>query len=234
MQVDHKYQTTIFICTWIITSLFKTIVTSSAHNVIENKLLDTKTYPKDSEKRKLKIERMSDQFMKIVMYIVLTALCYYVMKDSDFLHWSIGGQGSGDLHIFDHYPCQEFPPLYYELYLIKFSYYAYELYESVVYLRKRHDFYEMFVHHLATIILVYSTFASNMLKTGGPIMLLHNFTDIFLQIFKLFFDFVTVPAKISIYFVFLGTWIYCRMVVFPIIYIHGIYTAGVVSTESGV
>lgn len=99
------------------------------------------------------------------------------MKDSSFLHWSLGGKNT-HLNLYENYPCQEYPPYYYEMYLAKFAFYVYELYETIVYLRKRHDFYEMFTHHIATFILVYSTFSCNLMTYGGPIMLLHSMTDI--------------------------------------------------------
>lgn len=61
--------------------------------------------------------------------------------------------------------------------------------QTFVYKRSRHDFYEMATHHFATIMLVYSTYSLNIMKLGGPIMLIHNYTDIYIQVLKISFEF---------------------------------------------
>lgn len=160
--------------------------------------------------------------MKLSLYTISTLACYYVMKDSDNLHWALGGKNSY-LNLYENYPCQKYPPLYYEMYLAKFAFYCYELYETIVYLRQRHDFYEMIVHHIATFILVYSTFSCGFMTYGGPVMLLHSITDIFVQMFKLCFDFIGIRGKALMYPLFVGSWIYCRIIVFPFIYISHVY-----------
>lgn len=50
---------------------------------------------------------------------------------------------------------------------------------------KRKDFWEMFIHHIATIILISFSYVINMTKMGGLILLVHDSTDYFLEFAKM-------------------------------------------------
>jgi len=50
---------------------------------------------------------------------------------------------------------------------------------------KRKDFWPMCIHHCATILLIAFSYSINMLNIGTVIMVLHDFSDIFLELSKL-------------------------------------------------
>ncbi|CAK8671331.1 unnamed protein product [Clavelina lepadiformis] len=50
---------------------------------------------------------------------------------------------------------------------------------------KRKDFWIMFAHHIATIFLIMFSYSINMLNVGMLIMLLHDFSDVFLETSKI-------------------------------------------------
>ena len=149
------------------------------------------------------MDRLSDQGMKIFLYSILSYISWFTIKDSNFLHWTLFGSAT-DISLSENYPCKPFPPFYVEVYLFKLTYYFDELVTVFLYHRHKHDFYEMTSHHLATITLVYSTYATNLLGWGGPIMILHNISDIFLSVFKLSIEFCSTPGRVVTYFSFLA------------------------------
>lgn len=51
-----------------------------------------------------------------------------------------------------------------------------------VFLFLRQDFFIMFVHHLATILLITFSYTNNMVRVGTMIMSLHDASDIFLEV----------------------------------------------------
>jgi len=52
---------------------------------------------------------------------------------------------------------------------------------------RQKDFYEMIIHHIVTVILIFSSYYTSCFRIGTAIMLLHDISDPFLEIAKLFF-----------------------------------------------
>lgn len=47
---------------------------------------------------------------------------------------------------------------------------------------KRKDFWQMFVHHIATIVLMALSWVANMQRIGSVVLLIHDLADIFLEV----------------------------------------------------
>ncbi|GJQ85321.1 hypothetical protein Trydic_g10565 [Trypoxylus dichotomus] len=85
---------------------------------------------------------------------------------------------------------------------------------------KRKDFWQMFVHHIATIILMSFSWICNLIRIGTLVLVTHDCADIFLEAAKM--------AKYSgyqkicdtIFAIFTVLWIVTRLGVFPFWIIH--------------
>lgn len=75
--------------------------------------------------------------------------------------------------------------------LMRWYYYlstAHYVHMSLFQLRdvKRKDFWEMFLHHIVTLVLLFQSYMLNFLKFGACTLILHDAADIFLELAKLF------------------------------------------------
>lgn len=59
---------------------------------------------------------------------------------------------------------------------------------NVLFHRDRRDFSEFLLHHILTIALVLFSYSVNFLPVGAIIMLLMDFSDIFVAVFKMAVD----------------------------------------------
>lgn len=74
------------------------------------------------------------------------------------------------------------------MYVIKFAFHIFELCETLYQGRARRDFYEMFLHHIVTLMLIGTSYASNFLPLGAACMFIHDLSDITLNFMKLAID----------------------------------------------
>ncbi|XP_057292775.1 ceramide synthase 5-like isoform X2 [Hydractinia symbiolongicarpus] len=70
-------------------------------------------------------------------------------------------------------------------YLMELSFYTSLLFSQFID-AKRKDFYQMFLHHIVTIMLIFSSFAINHHRIGVVIMFLHDASDFWLEAAKVF------------------------------------------------
>jgi len=86
---------------------------------------------------------------------------------------------------------------------------------NILFHRDRRDFSEMFLHHIVTIVLILFSYTVNFLPVGSVIMLIMDFSDIFVAVFKMAVD-VQDTIQNFFFFLMLATWIYFRMYFFPV------------------
>lgn len=72
----------------------------------------------------------------------------------------------------------------YWYYMIEMGYYTSSL-VSQFYEVKRKDFYQMFIHHVATVILIGFSFVSSRIRLGAIVIVVHDFSDISLEACKM-------------------------------------------------
>jgi ceramide synthetase len=48
--------------------------------------------------------------------------------------------------------------------------------------RARKDFWEMFIHHIVTLLLLSFSWSSNLIRVGTLVLILHDVGDIFLEV----------------------------------------------------
>ncbi|XP_063071166.1 ceramide synthase 5 isoform X2 [Engraulis encrasicolus] len=82
------------------------------------------------------------------------------------------------------YPYQVLTPDVYRYYVIELAFYWSLMFSQFIDI-KRKDFLIMFVHHLATIILISFSFANNMVRVGCLVLAVHDSSDFLLEAAKL-------------------------------------------------
>ena len=107
--------------------------------------------------------------------------------------------------------------------MVKIGYNIFELVYLVLFERGRFDFSSMFLHHVCNLMLVYSAYSMNMFKLGGPIMAVHDLTDIFVSFMKIVYEFFSFYWLLLSYLTMLISFIYCRLIVLPFFILKPLY-----------
>ena len=84
--------------------------------------------------------------------------------------------------------------------MISMSFY-WSLAVSQFYDVKRKDFWQMFIHHIATLLLLAFSWVCNLHRIGSLVLFLHDCADIFLEVIFVYFSFI--PFFPSIFIVFI-------------------------------
>ena len=89
------------------------------------------------------------------------------------------------------------------------------------FIEERHkDYVMMYVHHLVTILLVLGSYANNYMRVGTVILFLHDSSDIFLDLLKIF-NYLKLEGRKGCFiiefafFANLLVWAYTRLYIFP-------------------
>ncbi len=69
------------------------------------------------------------------------------------------------------------------------GYYSFECACTLFLHRDRFDFSEMMLHHIMTVAMIYVAYAANCLKIGGMVMILTDFSDIWVANMKVLYEF---------------------------------------------
>lgn len=129
-------------------------------------------------------------------------------------------------HCWYGYPHQSIDTPIWSYYMLSMSYY-WSLLVSQFFDIKRKDFWQMFAHHIITLLLLLLSWVCNFHRVGSLVLVIHDCSDIFLEAFK-----VTKYAnrqKLSdcIIVVFIVSWLITRMGYYPRV----IYSTSVEATQ---
>jgi len=80
---------------------------------------------------------------------------------------------------------------------------------------KRKDFWEMFIHHVATLALLIFSWTNHMHRMGSLVLLVHDFADHWLELAKLFRYAGYNNACDTTFAIFTFTWAFSRLGLFP-------------------
>ena len=99
---------------------------------------------------------------------------------------------------------------------MKLAYQIYETLDTLICDRNKRDFSEMFLHHIVTLMLILFSYSVNFLPIGAVIMLIHDFTEIPLGIFRIVVETSSGfnYKMILSYLLCVGSWIYYRIYFF--------------------
>lgn len=80
---------------------------------------------------------------------------------------------------------------------------------------KRKDFWQMFLHHISTIILICFSWVVNLTRIGSLVLLVHDCADIFLEAAKMARYGGYQKLFYSLFIVFAVVWIITRLGFYP-------------------
>lgn len=116
---------------------------------------------------------------------------------------------------YQNYPCQPYPSLLEDMYVIKLAYHCFEMLLNLLFHRHRRDFSEFLLHHIVTIVLILFSYIVNLRPVGSVVMFIMDFSDIFVAIFKMTVD-VNESVQFYTFLAMMITWFYLRIWHFPI------------------
>lgn len=98
----------------------------------------------------------------------------------------------------------------------------------------RSDSLEMIIHHIVTISLIVISYITNYVRVGSSILLLHDISDIFLEIAKLF-NYIAQPKSNNwmrdyivdpLFITFAITFFITRLVIYPFFILRSVFIEG--------
>lgn len=99
-------------------------------------------------------------------------------------------------------------------YFISIAFYINELIGIFIEPRKK-DFREMLIHHVATITLIWLSYANGLVRYGITILLIHDISDPYLELAKINVALRNTRAANALFFVFMVVFIGTRIFVYP-------------------
>lgn len=131
---------------------------------------------KKAEKDRLSVKKYTEAAWRFFFYTSLCVLGWYIVSDKPWM-WS------AEL-CYENYPDMPMDWLHKQFYLIETAVYLHLLISQFFDI-KRDDFWEMFIHHIATIALLVFSYLTNIVRSGALIMVVHDSSDVFLEFAKL-------------------------------------------------
>jgi ceramide synthetase len=101
---------------------------------------------------------------------------FFVMQDEPWFPRVLGGKGDvvkafQVLHLAPSFAFKMY-------YLLQLGYHLHSLFYMIAFSPLRNDFLEMFLHHVATILLIMCSFLSNYMAIGALIVFTHDIGDV--------------------------------------------------------
>lgn len=155
-------------------------------------------------------------FFKLCYYLVVVTIGLIVLKDLDYFPVNLGGKGEVSKMFeggYPHYLFHSKPKYFNYYYLGTLAFHITDLIWLVAVYELQSDFLMMLLHHICTVILITFSYLSNYSNVGCIVLFLHDFTDIFVYITRLFLntrskEVVKVSSGILLLLVYLYTRIY--------------------------
>jgi len=177
-----------------------------------------------SPKKKTMLRKFSYQLWLLIFYVLNTIFGYFVLRDKPFFGFPMSTENMFGLF-------QDFPagpdPMMTAYFSVGLAFYFSELVSLCIEAR-RSDFMEYVTHHIATIILIGMGYSGRDHYMGGYILFIHDASDIFLCMAKVF-HYVNYQKIVNCCFaLFVSLFIFLRLVCLPTNFISCFYIAPVV------
>lgn len=143
---------------------------------------------------------------------------YYILKDADFLPWSVFGKGDIMKAVDKNFPKIVILPHVKFMYLLQIGYHLYSFFYQVLMKRKDKKYLEFVLHHGLTIFLMGFSYCTNFINLGTIVLMIHDCSDALLSLARALGYLNARNSIVSslVYVVAIFMWIYTRLFVFPI------------------
>ena len=167
-------------------------------------------------KRNATAAKMEKNLVYIVSYTALSIWCWIECKDEPWMPTFLGGRGAFEVSAKD-MPFVNCNSNILTLGLVSFGLRVKFMVNQILLERGSKDFFEMLLHDLVTLFLVFGYLFSNLLPVGTMITLLHDVTDVPLQVAKML-NASTYSSLVPIPFVTCQVmWFYFRLCCLPVL-----------------
>ena len=172
----------------IIFSLFKYYTQKCLVKLCEKILKKSYRFPTNDKDRQLWERyrlKLPEHAFKGIMYTILTASGYCILKDLNYYPKSLLGNGWLPNMFIKGYPNSfylEKPPLFDFYYMFCLSYFSCDLIWLLFISAHQTDFINMLLHHICTISLIIFSYLVNYSNVGSIVLILHFITDIFVHL----------------------------------------------------
>lgn len=118
-----------------------------------------------------------------------TSLAYYLFRREPWFPSIVGGEGKCT-SLYDHYPnwpVEKRTELE-VFFMIQLGVHVLSVFEMVVIKRQERKFYEYLLHHFMAASLILFSMMCNEITAGTMILIVHDFSDIFIASSRMIFD----------------------------------------------
>lgn len=173
-------------------------------------LLQEKYSGEDLEKKMIKCSK--GVFKTLYFGFTFFFGWYMVLSETTFHSpWMFG---NGELmKTFSDWPFTMMPPHLKFYYILSVSYYVEDMLVIMV-LDPNSDFWEMILHHLISIMLIFSSYINGFWNVGIHVLIQMDISDAFVGLIRATMDYAPVPVIIVTYLSIMTTWFYFRFIAF--------------------
>jgi hypothetical protein len=193
---------------------YKTACNRIFFNMIKSRL-DPVKFPTE-EDRNARAKNSCNWVGNIIYYTCSTIAAFLLFKDQDFFPKELGGKAD-PVMMYEGFPSIKQYPYAVMFYMIQFGRHLHTLVDYCVYKWRDPKFWEMFLHHNMAVFLIFFSFLVGGMRFGIIVMFVHDPSDVFLCLGRLFADFKNHSWVVQ-YFNVVGlifTWIFFRLYAFP-------------------
>jgi len=178
----------------------------------------------DEKEIRYRKERFCSNIVNVFAYVCLTVFGYWAIYNEEWVpKWVMFGS-HGDSNLVDNdFYFQKPSDRVRVYYLIEFGFTLASLAELVLIYEHHHDFLEMFIHHAATLMLIYFSYSEGFTRIGTLVLAVHDPVDIFAFLARAAAD---TPSQVFGGLAFsclMTSWLYFRIIVFPLVIISKVF-----------
>jgi Protein transporter of the TRAM (translocating chain-associating membrane) superfamily, longevity assurance factor len=221
---DIYYVATLALFIYFVRSFFRMLLYKPVYDGLEGRYF--------GEEREQRAQKVVKWVHDTIYYSCTTIFLYVNYRKTVLIDPMLFGEGDRT-QLFKNMPGlpdpQEFPYLK-EYYLVQMAAHLCTLVEQILFKRDEAKYYEYFLHHFLSFILILNSYMQHELLLGTTVLLTHDMTDVFLasgRSLEAFFKPKGTSLKSILLYSYFGlclvVWIYCRTICFTTIPIYQSY-----------
>lgn len=152
------------------------------------------------------LDKFSESAWRCSFYLAVFCYGLYCLSDKPWL-WDT-------MHCWYNFPHHDMTSDVWWYYMIELGFYLSLMFSQFLDV-KRKDFWQMFVHHIVTILLMAFSWTCNFTRIGSLVMLVHDFADIPLEAAKMAKYVKSQKMADLLFVVFTLSWVVSRLGLYP-------------------
>ena len=176
-----------------------------------------KPWCKDQDNEEMlqaRANKAGKKLWQTIFYLCTVTYGYKTLKDTPWLPWFLGGNGSWDGFASD-LPFNPVPENVINYYMFELGYIGGAAIEHILFEERTNDFLMYFLHHICAVTLIIASYIGNFLGVGCLVLFHLDLADIFTASASGFgqtkYDLL---AAIN-FFTLMAVWLYTRMLILP-------------------